>query len=86
MYRSCKRLHDEDSFNISKKRKFTHNTIAKIIKYNSDTFTFLVEWTDQTRSWEPFDNIKHLETFKQYINKVEIDKKQAKQDIPTYIS
>jgi hypothetical protein len=74
----------------SKKRKIIHEiieqkcskSISKILKMDSNTKKWLVEWNDFSRSWELYESIKDTYTFQKYVeNLVPKDLSEA-----TYIS
>jgi hypothetical protein len=72
---------------IVKKRRIEYEIYTKsIIKINQENKNWLVEWTDGSRTWEPYDKIKDLVVFKDFIEKT-VSYSNKKYNIrPEYIS
>jgi hypothetical protein len=45
-------------------------SISKILQVDSQTKNWLVEWTDFSRSWESYENIKDTIVFREYVERL----------------
>lgn len=79
----------DGSFEPPRKRQRTgyvencyHNDLSSIIDISGDNW--LIEWTDRTRTWECYDDIKILPSFRKYIEFLILRRRNSPS--PSYIS
>lgn len=68
-------------------KNLTYSLVSavKIFGCNPQNKKWLVEWSDYTRTWEPYFVVKDLQVFQEYIEEQMLNK-EIKKQVPSYIS
>lgn len=79
-----KRKYGVDICTESLKRTKCEKILRQILEIHPKTKLWLVEWDDQTRTWEGYDAIKNTLIFKEFIERLLLGPKIT--EIPSYIT